>query len=88
MCTPLMGASFWTWRVVRAGRIARMQPDNAALSAAAHTGIGVTSTGHSHPAVVKAIQDQAASMIFAQQNIFPASKPMVCICTARGLASS
>jgi 4-aminobutyrate aminotransferase len=30
------------------------------------TGIGVTSTGHSHPKVVKAIQDQAAKMIHAQ----------------------
>jgi hypothetical protein len=27
--------------------------------------------------VVKALQDQAAQIIMAQQNIFPASKPMV-----------
>lgn len=31
-------------------------------------GIGVTSTGHSHPRVVKAIQDQASRVVFAQQN--------------------
>ena len=40
-------------------------------------GIGVVSTGHCHPKVVKAIQDQAANMIMAQQNVFLASKPMV-----------
>lgn len=40
------------------------------------TGIGVVSTGHCHPKVVKAIQDQAASMIFAQQNVFAGSKPL------------
>jgi 4-aminobutyrate aminotransferase len=34
------------------------------------SGIGVTNTGHSHPAVVKAIQDQAAKIIHAQVNIF------------------
>ena len=34
------------------------------------SGIGVTNTGHSHPAVVKAIQDQAAKMIHAQVNIY------------------
>ena len=33
------------------------------------SGIGVTSTGHCHPRVVKAIQDQAASLIFGQLNI-------------------
>lgn len=32
-------------------------------------GIGVTNTGHCHPKVVKAIQDQAAKMIFSQMNI-------------------
>jgi 4-aminobutyrate aminotransferase len=32
-------------------------------------GIGVTNTGHCHPKVVKAIQDQAASLIFGQMNI-------------------
>ena len=40
-------------------------------------GIGVVSTGHSHPTVVKAIQDQAAKIIHPQQNIFPAHPPMV-----------
>ncbi|HEX2620608.1 MAG TPA: aminotransferase class III-fold pyridoxal phosphate-dependent enzyme [Phototrophicaceae bacterium] len=33
------------------------------------SGIGVTNTGHAHPRVVKAIQDQAAKLIFAQMNI-------------------
>ena len=33
------------------------------------SGIGVTNTGHSHPAVVKAIQQQAERMIFGQINI-------------------
>lgn len=33
------------------------------------TGIGVTGTGHCHPKVVKAIQDQAGKMIHAQVNI-------------------
>lgn len=32
-------------------------------------GIGVTNTGHCHPRVVKAIQDQAAQLIFGQINI-------------------
>ncbi|KAK9866597.1 hypothetical protein WJX84_012033, partial [Apatococcus fuscideae] len=40
-------------------------------------GIGVTSTGHCHPRVVKAIQDQAAKFIHAQQNVFTASIPQV-----------
>jgi 4-aminobutyrate aminotransferase len=34
------------------------------------SGIGVTSTGHCHPRVVKAIQDQAARMIHAQINVY------------------
>ena len=33
------------------------------------SGIGVTNTGHCHPRVVKAIQDQAANLIFGQMNI-------------------
>ena len=32
-------------------------------------GIGVTNTGHAHPRVVAAIQDQAAKIIHGQQNI-------------------
>jgi 4-aminobutyrate aminotransferase len=32
-------------------------------------GIGVTNTGHSHPRVVKAIQDQAARLLHGQANI-------------------
>jgi 4-aminobutyrate aminotransferase-like enzyme len=35
----------------------------------ATTGIGVTSTGHSHPAVVKAAQNQVAKIAHVQQNI-------------------
>jgi 4-aminobutyrate aminotransferase len=37
------------------------------------SGIGVTSTGHCHPHVVSAIQQQSAKLLFAQQNILPAS---------------
>ena len=37
------------------------------------SGIGVTSTGHSHPTVVDAIKKQAETMIFSQQNCLPAS---------------
>jgi len=33
-------------------------------------GIGVTNTGHSHPRIVKAIQEQAEKMLFAQMNIY------------------
>ncbi len=33
------------------------------------SGIGVTNTGHCHPRVVKAIQEQAADLIFGQMNI-------------------
>jgi len=33
-------------------------------------GIGVTNTGHSHPRIVKAIQEQAGKMLFAQMNIY------------------
>jgi 4-aminobutyrate aminotransferase len=40
------------------------------------SGIAVVNTGHSHPRVVKAIQDQAAKIIHAQQNIF-AHEPMM-----------
>jgi len=32
-------------------------------------GIGVTNTGHAHPRVVAAIQEQASKIIHAQQNI-------------------
>ncbi|KAK9839019.1 hypothetical protein WJX74_007933 [Apatococcus lobatus] len=42
-------------------------------------GIGVTSTGHCHPRVVKAIQEQAAKFIHAQQNVFTASVPQVAL---------
>jgi 4-aminobutyrate aminotransferase len=32
-------------------------------------GIGVTNTGHSHPRVVKAVQEQAARLLFGQMNV-------------------
>nr|MBI2905492.1 aminotransferase class III-fold pyridoxal phosphate-dependent enzyme [Chloroflexota bacterium] len=32
-------------------------------------GIGVTNTGHAHPRVVKAIQEQAAKLLHGQANI-------------------
>ncbi len=35
-------------------------------------GIGVTSTGHCHPTVVKAVQEQAANVVHAQQNVIGA----------------
>ena len=34
------------------------------------SGIGVTNTGHSHPTVVKAIQEQAAKIMHAQVNCY------------------
>ncbi|KXS17286.1 hypothetical protein M427DRAFT_122064 [Gonapodya prolifera JEL478] len=40
------------------------------------TGIGVTSTGHSHPTVVKAVQEQAARIPHAQVNLV-LHKPMI-----------
>jgi len=40
------------------------------------SGIGVVNTGHCHPRVVRAIQDQAAKIIHAQANIF-AHEPMM-----------
>ena len=40
------------------------------------SGIAVTNTGHCHPRVVAAIQEQAAKIIHAQQNIF-AHEPMM-----------
>ncbi|NOY99524.1 MAG: aspartate aminotransferase family protein [Chloroflexi bacterium] len=33
------------------------------------SGIGVTSTGHCHPSVVKAVQEQAEKLLFGQMNI-------------------
>ncbi|KAL0095779.1 pyridoxal phosphate-dependent transferase [Phycomyces blakesleeanus] len=40
------------------------------------TGIGVTNTGHCHPTVVKAVQEQAANLSHGQVNIF-FQKPML-----------
>lgn len=40
-------------------------------------GIGVESTGHCHPRVVKAIQEQAALLIHSQQNIFTSNVAQV-----------
>src|SRR5260370_27936439 len=43
------------------------------------SGIGVTSTGHSHPRVVKAIQDQAARLLHGQVNIVY-HQPLINLC--------
>jgi 4-aminobutyrate aminotransferase len=40
-------------------------------------GIGVTSTGHSHPAVASAIAKQAETFLFAQQNCSPFHAPLI-----------
>lgn len=40
-------------------------------------GIGATSTGHCHPAVVEAVRRQAGRVVHAQQNIFGAHEAMV-----------
>ncbi|CAL5226943.1 g9827 [Coccomyxa viridis] len=40
-------------------------------------GIGVVSTGHCHPKVVKAIQDQASQLIHSGQNIFTSNVAQV-----------
>ncbi len=45
------------------------------------SGIAVTNTGHCHPRVVRAIQDQAAKFIHAQANIF-AHEPMMAAAVA------
>lgn len=41
------------------------------------SGIGVTSTGHSHHKVVEAIHNQSKKIIFAQQNILPATEASI-----------
>eukprot|EP00775_Hariotina_reticulata_P007774 gene7774-7972_t len=41
-----------------------------ALTTGSAAGIGATSTGHCHPKVVRAVQEQAATIVHAQQNIF------------------
>ncbi|MEW6716897.1 MAG: aspartate aminotransferase family protein [Chloroflexota bacterium] len=46
-------------------------------------GIGVTNTGHCHPKVVKAIQDQAERLIFGQMNIVI---PPVSVALAKALS--
>lgn len=45
------------------------------------SGIAVTNTGHCHPRVVRAIQEQAAKIIHAQANIF-AHEPMMAAAVA------
>src|ERR687889_2572614 len=45
------------------------------------SGIAVVNTGHCHPRVVRAIQEQAAKIIHAQANIF-AHEPMLRAATA------
>lgn len=41
------------------------------------SGIGVTSTGHSHPRVAEAIAAQSKRLLFAQQNILPVTPAMM-----------
>jgi len=43
------------------------------------SGIGTTSTGHCHPKVVAAVQDQATKIVHAQQNIFGAHTAMAAL---------
>lgn len=43
------------------------------------TNIGVLSTGHCHPKVVAALQEQIQDVIMAGQNLFPASRPMLAL---------
>lgn len=43
------------------------------------SGIGVTSTGHCHPHVVRAVQEQAAKIVHAQQNLIGAHEPMAAL---------
>ncbi len=45
------------------------------------SGIGVTNTGHSHPAVVKAVQEQAAKIMHAQVNCY-FHKPLIDVTNA------
>lgn len=40
-------------------------------------GIGALSTGHSHPRIVKTIQNQSNKMILAQQNVFLSHEPQI-----------
>jgi len=44
-------------------------------------GIGVTNTGHCHPKVVKAVQDQAEKLLFGQMNIV-ISQPVLALAEA------
>ncbi len=55
----------------------RPMPLAPSLTTPLSKGIGVTSTGHCHPAVVKAVQEQAATIVHAQQNIFGAHEKAV-----------
>ena len=41
------------------------------------SGIGALSTGHSHPKVIKAIQEQSEKIIHAQQNCFFSHQPQI-----------
>jgi 4-aminobutyrate aminotransferase len=49
------------------------------------SGIGVTNTGHSHPKVVKAVQEEAANLLFAQMNIMTHKKALELAETLRPL---
>lgn len=82
MCGRPTGGGTWTLLAVpyyawNTRRLLSQAHTSFVKFALTDAGIGVTSTGHSHPKVVKAIQEQAADMIFAQQNVFLGSKPLV-----------
>ncbi len=82
-CGPQMARNTLTWPVVSFtwarcnANAVTLEVFTAAYISVHGTGIGVASTGHCHPKVVKAIQDQASDFIIAQQNIFTSSPAMV-----------
>ncbi|HUF39980.1 MAG TPA: aminotransferase class III-fold pyridoxal phosphate-dependent enzyme [Anaerolineales bacterium] len=59
----------YTDLVIERGEGAYLYDDRGRAYLDFTTGIGVTNTGHAHPAVVAAIQDQAARLIHGQINI-------------------
>lgn len=68
------GESPRLWTVVGPKRASRSGNPNPMCATA---GIGAVSTGHCHPAVVAAVQAQAARVVHAQQNVVGAHTAMV-----------
>jgi 4-aminobutyrate aminotransferase len=65
-------SSVWTHStgfVATSGQGARLTTTDGRRFLDFTSGIGVNSTGHCHPKVVKAIQDQAAKLVFSQINV-------------------